>query len=358
MPAAPSQELARTSCTNQFGIRENCATDGHTAPELACLPNRYDPGAPATPPSTTLTGYVKVFSAGPSSDKIKVEVFRMADLTSAAAIDGATPIGQVVTDKDMDVSRGVARACPQPEQGTPPPPCVVPSSSCSPGCASSEYCDGTVTPAVCVPLKRYETRYEIANVPTNTPLVIRTTGMGGATDANWAPMVFYRLIASTADGTCRPGDASADSCWQGADKTRYEQSVAVISRGDYVTIPTSVGLPTGISPGSGAVAGEVRDCQNVRIANASVGYSPVPDRFAYFNSNPFMTLPVNGKVATDALGLFSGMNLKAGAIRVRASGRLGGQDVDLGGADAIIFRDSVTIVTINAGRPIDQPPAP
>ena len=68
-----------------------------------------------------------------------------------------------------------------------------------------------------------------------------------------------------------------------------------------------------------------------------------------------MTLPAAGRRDTDALGLFSGMNLAAGKVRVRAQGQVGGSLVDLGAADAIIFPDTVSIVGINAGRPINQP---
>jgi hypothetical protein len=196
----------------------------------------------------------------------------------------------------------------------------------------------------------------VGNIPTNTPLAIRTSGMGGVSDSTWAPIVLFRQIVSTNDPVCPAGDSTHDTCWKNAAKTQYEMSVSVLSRQDYVSIPTSVGLSAGITPGHGAIAGEVRDCEDVRIENASVGYNPVPDRFAYFNSNPFMTLPVNGKLSTDALGLFTGMNLAAGAIRVRAQGKLGAQLVDLGGADAVIFPDTVSIVGLNAGRSIAQPP--
>jgi len=168
-------------------------------------------------------------------------------------------------------------------------------------------------------------------------------------------MVQFRVILPTNDPMCASGDTSADVCWKDAGKTQYEASIAVLSRSDYNSIPTSVGLSAGITAGHGAIAGEVRDCTDVRLEHATVGYSPTPDRFAYFNSIPFMTLPANGKLDTDALGLFSGMNLPAGKVRVRAQGKVGGNLVDLGGADAIIFHDTVSIVGINAGRPIDQP---
>ena len=350
MPAAPTTEAVRTLCSNPYGIREYCATDTNTMPQLGCLPNKADSSAPATPAVATITGFAKVFSAGPSSDMIKIEVFRQSDLQDANSLASASPLGSTIVQADVST----ARACPQPEQGTAPPPCSVPAT-CTPACGASDYCDGTSGAPTCIARKRYEYRYSIGNIPTNTPLAIRTSGPGGDNDATWAPMVQFRFIVPTNDPMCAAGDTNADLCWKDAGKTQYEASVAVLSRADYNNIPTSVGLSAGITAGHGAVAGEVRDCTNVRIEHATVGYSPTPDKYAYFNSIPFMTLPANGKLDTDALGLFSGMNLPAGKVRVRAQGKVGGNLVDLGGADAIIFPNTVSIVGINSGRPIDQP---
>ena len=360
-PAAPQTELARTPCNNPHGILEACATDNSTTPALGCLPNHAD--GTATPGPVTLAGFVKVFSAGPSSDKIVVQVFRASDLTGPGSLSTVSPLGSFTTDVQRDVQAGTVRACPQADMGTNPPPCVVPQpAACTPACGVSQYCDATTSPGAptCVQRKRYEARYTFANVPSNTELVIRTSGMGGEADQTWAPLIQYRVIAATSDSLCAGDPAAADVCWKDAQKTTFEASVPVLSRSDYQSIPTTVGLSAGLTAGWGAVAGEVRDCQNVRLEHAAVGYGkvpdrPLPERYAYFNSNPFMTLPVNGKTETDALGLFSGMNLPPGAVRVRAQGRSGGQPKDLGGADAIIFPNSVTIVGINAGRPVNQP---
>ena len=351
MPSAPTNETVRTLCSNPYGISEYCGTDTSTMPVLTCLPNKADSTAPATPATATLTGFVKVFSAGPSSDMIKVEVFRQSDLVNGTSLATAGALGTFTTNVQTDITAGTARACPQPEQGTAPPPCVVPTSDCTPACGSTDYCSS----GTCITRKRFEARYTIGDLPTNTPLAIRTSGPSGDNDATWAPLVQFRVIIPTNDPMCAAGNTAADLCWKDAGKTQYEASVAVLSRADYNSIPTSVGLPAGITAGEGAVAGEVRDCSNVRLEHATVGYSPTPDKYAYFNSIPFMTLPANGKLDTDALGLFSGMNLPAGKVRVRAQGKVGGNLVDLGGADAVVFPNTVTIVGINAGRPIDQP---
>src|SRR5262249_39982717 len=59
MPAAPMMETVRTLCTNPYGIREYCANDGNTMPQLGCLPNKADSSAPPTPATATLTGFEK-----------------------------------------------------------------------------------------------------------------------------------------------------------------------------------------------------------------------------------------------------------------------------------------------------------
>src|ERR1051325_5832941 len=119
MPAAPTMETVRTLCSNPYGIREYCGTDTNSTPVLTCLPNKTDSTAPATPATTTITGFAKVFSAGPSSDGIKIEVFRQVDLADSNSLHTATALGSTV----VAVDASTARACPQPEQGTAPPPC-------------------------------------------------------------------------------------------------------------------------------------------------------------------------------------------------------------------------------------------
>ena len=70
-----SPPAERTQCGV---ISIDCATDGVLAPQLACLATPLEP--PATPETVTLTGYVDVFSSGPSSDGARIQVFRASSV--------------------------------------------------------------------------------------------------------------------------------------------------------------------------------------------------------------------------------------------------------------------------------------
>jgi hypothetical protein len=349
----PSTEVVRTECGGMAGIRENCQTDGVTTASLACLPNQ----APATPSGAkvALSGWVRVFSNGGNSDRVVIEVFKAADLPTSESIATAQPIASFQTAlTEDDVTQLRVRACPTKDVPD-KPPCIVPTNDCNPPCLSrladnpGEYCSS----GMCLERQRYESRYRVEGVDADVPLIFRTRGPAGAGDMRWAPLVIVRIIAATADPVCASDDDEV--CWEDAAKTTYRLDSNVLSRSDYQIIPTAAGLSSGITPGKGAVAGEVRDCTNVRLEFAQVGLAPQPTVFTYFNGNPFKTLPSNGRISegTDGLGLYSGMNLSPGSVKVRAAGRVGGVITDLGSADVLVFADSVTVVPINAGRPVE-----
>ncbi len=85
---------------------------------------------------------------------------------------------------------------------------------------------------------------------------------------------------------------------------------------------------------------------------AEVGLNPPATSFTYFNDNPFKTLPNAGRLSegTDGLGLFAGLSVAPGPVKVAAVGQVNGANGALGEADVIVFPDSVTIVLVNGGR--------
>jgi hypothetical protein len=332
----PLDPAARTACGD---VTEYCDKTATAAPNLACLASpKLDGSGPAT---TRLTGFVHVFSSGPDSEGLTIAVYDAAALAGGADPATVTPLASTVAALDPATRRACDRTA---ANG-----CSIPSATgCQiPKCNSDQYCrDLGGGNTECSDRLRWEARYTLDNIPTNKQLVIRTSGPAGA----WAPLVAWNVRLSTGDRTCE--DISATDCMDAA-KTQYQLNVNALSRSDYVNIPTSAGLAGGISPGQGAIAGEVHDCDNIRVGNVAVATNPSADRFTYFNGNPIMTLPDSARFSagTDRLGLFSALNLKPGKVTVQAAGLVGKTLTDFGKFDAYVYPDTVSVMNVNGGKP-------
>jgi hypothetical protein len=134
----------------------------------------------------------------------------------------------------------------------------------------------------------------------------------------------------------------------------------VISNSDWTAIPATSTLTSGIAAGRGALAGEVHDCDDVRLANATVESSPRrawDGPVVYFSENDTNPLPDLSREqrGTSLLGTYALLDVEPGAVRVSAVGYSSGQVVHLGSYRARIFPDSVTLVTFRGMRPWQAP---
>jgi hypothetical protein len=350
----PTQVATRTPCGE---VSEFCDPTMNPTPNLTCL-GQSAATPPATPAKVTLTGFVHVFSSGPDAKGLTVQVFEQSALTGGA--DPATTAPLLTTSVTLDPA--TQRAC----DSDPAKGCSLPSTTgcalpvCNDGLAGhtddKKYCrDLGGGNSECSSRLRWEGRYSIDNVPTNTQLVIRTTGPGGKPDTTWATMVAFNIVLSTADPACKT--ASDVYCLDTTNPAmpKYQLNVNALSQSDYVNIPTTSGLAGGISSGLGAIAGEVHDCDNVRVGYVQVGVSPEGDRFTYFNGNPIKTLPDSGRVGagTDRLGLYAALNVKPGNVTVETAGltSAGGAPTTFGRFTAIVYPNTVSVANINGGRP-------
>lgn len=353
--ALGTAEVKRTQCSD---IREFCARDGVIPPKLGCL-TAGPANEPAAPATVTLTGWVDVFSSGPSSNDVTVEVYDAAQLDAAATIDSVTPLGKVTVLLNDASFAAQARFCPEPtsELGRMDATCRPQTADCA-GCAEaslvtgSKYCLNTT----CQERLRTEVRYEIPNIPTKKFLAIRTRGPGGVSDPLWGPLVQYNVYVSTAARACtKPEgtDPEDTECLRsaGAGSARYEKNVNVLSKSDYMTIPVTLG--TSITPGFGAVAGEVRDCDDVRVEGAQVSFDVIPGVRSYSNANPNKTVFDLGleSAGTSRLGIFTGINMAPGVVNVEAWGKVAGAATLIGKYRAKVWPDTVSTITINGGRP-------
>jgi hypothetical protein len=343
----PTTTPARTQCGD---VTEFCDTTGRVAPNLDCIATPKVP--PAGPAMVTLTGFVHAFSSGPDSKGVSIAVYDATALRAAGNPAAATPIATLAMTA-LDASM---RACDS--DGT--KGCTIPSTTgCTlPVCAdglgghpdNNKYCRDNGGSTECRDRLRWEARYSLPNIPTNKQLVIRSTGPNGTPDQTWATIFAWNVFLSTGDPACT--DPNQTDCIDVPSGT-YQLNVNALSQADYVLIPQTAGLSGGLPAGQSAVAGEVHDCDNIRVSGLVVGVQPTPSRFTYFNGNPVKTLPDPSRLATDQLGLYAALSIPPGATSVVAAGltAAGGTLTSYGTFDALAFPDSVAVVNVNGGKP-------
>ncbi len=275
-----------------------------TAPNLSCfMPGMYEPQA--TSQMVTFYGTVDVFGNGGDADGITVAVYK-------EGADGN--LGDMVGMAISDVTDS---------------------------CAESE---DQINHDMVVGTRKLGF-FAIPNVPTETPLIVETSG-----DANfWKPLYTYNVYIYNRDVVTDPPPSGACTPPAGPD---YRYEAKTLSRSDYESIPLTAGLSSGISSGNGALAGEVHDCDNVRLDYVQIGVSPAPAVTTYFNDDPDNPLPDMGcRDGTSLLGLYAAIDIPAGPVDVSAVGRVDGNLVSLGWYRARIFPNAVTVVTLRGLRP-------
>lgn len=340
-------ETTRTPCGGSAGVWEDCDSTNTPTPDLSCLGVPDDP--PPNPPAVTISGYLEVFSKGDEPIDVKVQVFAASDLVGVSRIDGSVAsLGEITivqANLEADLAAGIARACFMEDSDAAlfdSVECVIPTSDCAGTCASdldggTEFCYS----GNCYARKRYEGRYEIPNIPMHQPLVVRTSGLDEYDDVIWGVMAQVNVYLKTTDAEYDDVEGT------------YELDAQVLSRADWGIIPCTFGLCGGISAGYGAIAGEVHDCAGLRLKGAQVGFYPQGSYFGYFNGNPVSTVPLGTQLAagTNNLGLYAGFELPGGDFTVEAWGLVGGTPTLLGSHNTFVFEDSVTVLSINDGKP-------
>lgn len=285
-----------------------------TTPDLSCLSN---PGTLGKATPVTLTGYVWIFSNGvtdssgnPSSSGVKIEVFT----ENVSAGDGsisASPIGTYTTSPT----------------DKPDPIDTTWLKNCSQGCNLRQY--------------------KIPNIPTETPLVIRTSDAAGGTD--WATVYDYNIYFSNAQ--VQAGFPGVSNCPAG--DACYDATAAAAS--DLGTVANAAG-GISINGSMGLLAGEVHDCGDVRLSGATVNTDTrAATQMFYFTSDEGNPLPYTAATVTSDLGLFGAINYPTGKpIRVTAVGEdpsAAGKFKMLGTYVVQMYPGAVTALSLRGRRP-------
>jgi hypothetical protein len=304
----PRAELTRTTDTKEYA--------GSGAPDVSC----FDQATPPTPIGTSKTvkmkGWVKIFANGPDSKNVKVEIYE-EEVDSAGMPTGK--LGKLVGTATSNAS---VAACPEPYDPTKFP------------CSKTEkkMKSGVESTRVLYP-------YELdVPVPTEKPLVAKTSE--SITDGGWFPLYDWNVAARN-DKLTAAGE--------------FEFDVRALGNDDYASILKAAYSrpPQG---GESAIAGEVHDCGDVRVSNATVQVNPKSRLLMFYLSEvEDDPLPDSSRTATGKLGLYAVGGLKPGVSQVSAAGLLGGQVVTLGSYKISTFADSVSVYTFRGLRPWQIP---
>ncbi len=323
----PTERLVRTPCAqlSMGPSREYCDRTATvpTPANLACY-SSFDPMNPpplAMTQMVTIWGVADVFGTGGDSQHVRVEVFEVG----AEGTPGRS-LGFDITD--------TARMWSEEE----------------------DELDNSGN----VRTHRRLGAYSIPNIPTERPLVIVTRGdpsdAMAARDFFAHPIYDYTLAIRNSEIGRVPEYQMGRTIPPSITGPAVYIRARVLANADWTIIPSTAALPTGIPVGHGAVAGEVHDCDDVRLSNATVYINPAPnfESTVYFSDNDTRPLPDMSRSSrgTQILGLYAMLDVTPGPVRVAAVGYdANGQLVHSGFYQARVFPDAVTTVTVRGLRP-------
>lgn len=305
-----------TTCTNARPIDACCAWVGSPSVEVARgtglhnfsssdpkvnLDCNTTPPAAGAPQTVTLKGHVKLFSSGGDSAGVKIEIYKEGPNGSLGDLVGTA----VTTSKD--------------DMADPPlMPLVTWLNKCPPAPDGCKF-----------------RSFTYAGIPTETPLIIKTSDAGVSM---WADLYDYNIYFS-------------NSAVDGASMSvTYDPSALASS--DIGVVAATVGGT--VKAGKGLIAGEVHDCGDVRLSGATVDSDqPHDGQMFYFTDNEADPLPdLQNKTGTSRLGLFGALNFPTGVpIRLSAVGKSAGQTVLVGTYVVQTFPNAVTALSFRGRRP-------
>jgi hypothetical protein len=289
---------SKDALADGINLHRYSTTNPNAVPDLSCLAS---PAALGTPQTVTLTGYVWLFSSGVDSQGVQVDVYTENHPQTPDGTISATSLGTYTTTATDPID----------------PVDTTWNSKCPNGCSYRQY--------------------TIPNIPTETPIVIRTSDAGSG---QWATLYDYNIYFKNSD--VQNGQVSYDA--------------TAVAGPDLATVAGTVGLT--IENGLGLLAGEVHDCSDIRQFGATVeAGSPAAHQgpIFYFTEDESDPLPSLQAGDTSHLGLFGALNLQPGTpIRVSATGQdpaNPGQFLMMGTYVVQIYPGAVTAISLRGRRP-------
>lgn len=299
--ANPAKEATRTTDTKEY--------KGTGAVDASCFSGTPTPVG--TSKNVKMKGWVKIFANGPDSKGVKIDVYE-EELDASGVPTGK--LGKLVGSTTGIDTAGLCSASPD-------FPCAKTEDKVKSGVTSTR----TLFP------------YQIDGIPTEKPLIVRTSG-----DVDWLPLYDYNVAARN-DKLNATGE--------------FEFDLRALANDDYASILKAAynQPPQG---GEAAIAGEVHDCGDVRISNSTVAVAPTPfvsgtPRFplVYLSEVEDDPLPDTSRNATGKLGLYAVGGVKPGVYTVSSAAKIGADLVTLGSYKVQTFADSVSVYTFRGLRP-------
>ncbi len=180
--------------------------------------------------------------------------------------------------------------------------------------------------------------YEIPDVPTNTPLIIRSYAT--ESEFRWHDTYVFNAIVF------------AD---QVGDDGRAQFDATMVSDGQWILTTNTVQL-SDIPKSNGAVGGRVRDCRSADrdswpISEVLLDLANPAKAVVYFNDLEDDTVPLIDRETSNILGRYAALDIPAGWNTISGSARVGGEVVSIGSVPVYVIPNSLSIV----GWPGRQP---
>ncbi len=313
---------------------ESTLTDPHDnlatsdLPDLSCLEQTMDP--PAQTMTATLYGAVVRFGSGRKTFDMVVEVL------AADGFDPSACEAEATVEARTACYRGYGTVIGTTTSVAAPTPTLPASCEGHEECPLGYQC--TEKSSVVHECTEQFGLYEIADVPLDTPLVIRSYATKN--EHLWHDTYVFNVILFS-------DQVSADG--------RAQYDATMVSEGQWILTTNTVQLPE-ISEDNGAVGGRVRDCRGVArdswpISEVSIDLEDPARRVVFFNDLEDDTVPLDQRESTNLLGRFAALDIPAGWNRIAGSARIAGQVVSIGSAPVYIFPDGLTIVSWPGRQP-------
>jgi hypothetical protein len=312
------------------------------SPNLACVGEA--PETPAGPEAATLFGAVARFGSGLKTYDIQVDVFDAAtfhpevceaETTATKRAEcyqsygspsgpGALPLGGGLS-QPVDFAGALPATCADAVDKGIPDHSVCPLGyRCIEGDLGWE----------CI--EQYGV-YEIADIPTNRMLVLRSRATTNLT--KWHDSYTFSVYLY------------ADQVVDG----RAHYDATMVSQGQWLLTPNTVGLPD-ISKERGVLGGRVRDCHTADrdswpVDDVSLDLANPAKKIVFFNNSEDDTVPLEDRVTTNILGRFAALDIAPGWNTLSGALRVGDAVLEPGAVRVYVFPNSLSLVTFPGLQP-------
>lgn len=297
-------------------------------PDLSCADHTAE--APIQTQTATLHGAVSRFGKGRETYGVRVDVL-LAGGFDPSACAAETDAAQVACYRAAGTQIGTATSAEPPADAVLPDVCTDHAE-----CPLGWQCDDpNELGGVC---KREFGLYEIPGVPLETPLILRAYVQNDT--GRWHDTWIFHVVLHASEVV--------------AGRVQYDAQM--VSEGQWILTPNSVGMTSGIPLEHGVIGGRIRDCEAAGedawpIANVRLNLANKAVAIVYFNNLEDDTVPLIERETTDILGRFAALDVEPGWNIISGSARVESGVVSIGSAPVYVFPNALSIVSWPGSQP-------